>query len=210
MAKPFLSDAAQQALSRAVLAVEAASSAELVIAVRPAAASYFAADLLAGAAAAFAALAVLLYSRWTFGLHWFLLDPLVVGALAVWAASRSPALRRALTPAAERRRRVETAARALFVERRVHRTSGRTGILLYIALLEREAALVVDLGVEPVAATAGWRAAVAALAEAVRRGEDGTAVAARVEALAGVLAPVLVHAADDVNELEDTLDEARR
>jgi putative membrane protein len=102
---------------------------------------------------------------------------------------------------------VETAARSVFVEKRIHRTTGRTGILLYISLLEREAAVVVDLCVEPVAATESWKAVVAGIEQAVRRGEDGAAVARRVEALAGVLSPVLVHCADDVDELADEVDE---
>jgi putative membrane protein len=207
MARPFLTDATKQALSGAVRAVESASSAELVIAVRPSSGYFFHADLLAGLAAAFAVLAFLLWSPWTFGLAWFAADPLIAGALAALASSRTPALRRLLTPAAVRRRQVETAARSVFVEKRIHRTSGRTGILLYISLLEREAALVVDLGVETVATTESWKEAVAGIEQAARRGEDGVAVARRVEALAAVLAPVLVHRDDDVDELADEVDE---
>jgi putative membrane protein len=207
MARPFLTDATKQALSGAIRAVESASSAELVIAVRPSSGDYFHADLLAGLAAAFAVLAFLLWSPWTFGLAWFVADPLIVGALAAVVSSRTPPLRRLLTPVTVRRRQVETAARSVFVEKRIHRTSGRTGILLYVSLLEREAALVVDLGVETVSTTESWKEAVAGIEQAVRRGEDGAAVARRVEALASVLAPVLVHRDDDVDELADEVDE---
>ena len=98
---------------------------------------------------------------------------------------------------------MEEAARATFVERRVHSTTGRTGILLYVSVLEREAALVVDLGVEPLAATDGWRRAVEELETAVRGGADGNAVAARLRALGDLLAPVLPCGPDDVNELPD-------
>jgi putative membrane protein len=208
MARPFLTDATKQALSGAVRAVESSSSAELVIAVRPSSGYYLHADLITGLAAAFAVLAFLLFSPWAFGLAWFVIDPLIAAALGALVSSRSPALRRALTPAAVRRRQVERAARATFVERRVHGTSGRTGILLYISLLERDAAQVVDLGVEAVAATASWREAVGGIEEDVRRGEDGAAVARRIEALAALLAPALARAADDVDELANEIDEA--
>jgi putative membrane protein len=207
MARPFLTDATKKALTGAVQAVEAGSSAELVISVRPSSGYYLHADLLAGLAAAFAALAVLLYAPKTFGLAWFILDPLFAAALGAFVSSRSPALRRRLTPPSVRRRQVETAARAMFVEKRIHRTTGRTGILLYISLLERDAAVVVDLGVEPAAATDGWKEAMAGIETAVRRGEDGAAVARRVESLAAVLSPLLVRSADDVDELANEVDE---
>lgn len=201
MAKPFLTEESKAALAQAVREVESRSSAELVVAVRPKSGSYLHADLIAGSAAAFASLAFLLFSPWEFGLFWLLFDPLAAGLLGGLAASRSPGLRRLLTPRAVRRRQVETAARSTFVENRVHRTAGRTGILLYISVLEREAVAVPDLGVETVAATESWKRTVQDIEDAVRRGEDGAQVARRITALAAVLAPSLVRGAEDVDEL---------
>lgn len=201
MAKPFLTDRSRAALTQAVRAVESCSSAELVVAVRPRTGSYLHADLLVGIAAALAVLAVLLYSRWEFSLAWFLIDPLLAGALAALAASWIPALRRALTPRKARRERVETAARSTFVERRIHGTSGKTGILLYISVLEREAAVVFDLGVEALAETDAWHEAIGEIESAVRRGADGTAVAERIHKLAELLSPALARSAADVDEL---------
>jgi putative membrane protein len=201
MAKPFLTDESKAALSAAVRAVEACSSAELVVAVRPRSGSYLHADLTAGILAGLAALAVLLYSRWEFALIWFLIDPVVVGALAGLAASRSDAVRRALTRRTKRRLRAETAARATFVERRVHGTSGRTGILLYVSVLEREAVVVVDVGVEALAATDSWRKAVGEIEETVRSGADGSALAEKIHGLAALLRPALERSAADLDEL---------
>ncbi len=205
MARPFLDDEAKKALREAAEAVEAASSAELVIAVRPRSGSYLGADLLAGIVAGVASLAFLLFSPWTFALHWFVIDPLVVGLLAGLAASRSSKLRRWLTSRALRRARVERAARATFVERGIHRTRGRTGILLYISTLERDAEVVVDTGVEPLAATAAWQRAVGEIVEGVRRKETGVQLAPRVRALAEIVAPVLVRQVDDVDELTEEI-----
>ncbi|HEX9945467.1 MAG TPA: hypothetical protein VGG03_25930 [Thermoanaerobaculia bacterium] len=203
MARTFLTDESKAALSEAVRAIESCSSAELVVAVRPRSGSYLHADLVWGIVAALAALAVLLYSRWEFALVWFLIDPVVVGALAALLASRSAVLRRALTRPAARRLRVEAAARSTFVERRVHTTSGRTGILLYVAVLEREAAVVVDAGVEALAATDAWGKAIGEIEEAVRSGADGTAVAERIRGLAALLSPALARGAADVDELSN-------
>src|SRR6185295_9852918 len=117
------------------------------------------------------------------------------------AASRSDLVRRALTRRSARRRRVESAARATFVERRIHGTSGRTGILLYVSVLEREAAMVVDVGVEALAATDAWRKAAGEIEAAVRSGADGSAVAERLRGLAAILSPALARGAADVDEL---------
>jgi putative membrane protein len=203
MAKPFLTPESKTALSEAVRAIESCSSAELVIAVRPRTGSYLHADLLFGVLAGIAALAFLLFSPWVFPPVWILIDPIVIGVLAALLAAWSSGLRRSLTPLSMRRQRVETAARSTFVERRVHGTTGRTGILLYVSVLEREAALVVDVGVEALAAMDGWKTAVGEIERAVRNKEDGVAVAARIKGLATLLSSALVRGADDVNELPD-------
>jgi putative membrane protein len=203
MAKPFLTPESKTALCEAVRAVESCSSAEMVIAVRHRTGSYLHADLLFGILAGIAALAFLLFSSRVFAPLWILIDPVVIGLLAGLAAAWSSGLRRSFTPLALRRRRVETAARSTFVERRIHGTAGRTGILLYVSVLEREAALVVDVGVEALAAMDGWKAAVAEIETAVRNREDGVAVAARLRGLATSLSSALVRGADDVNELPD-------
>jgi putative membrane protein len=201
MAKPFLTDETKAALTQAVRSVEGCSSAELVVAVRPKTGLYLHADLIVGIVTGLVALAVLLYSRWSFELVWFLIDPVIAGVLAGLAASRSPMVRRVLTPARQRRERVEAAARATFVEKRVHVTSGRTGMLLYVSVLEREAVLMVDAGVEVLAATDKWREVVAGIEGTVRSGGDGAAVAARLRDLEALLKPALLRSADDIDEL---------
>jgi putative membrane protein len=207
MAQPFLTDAAKKALSDAVRDVESRCSAELVVAVRARSGSYLHADLIAGILVALAGLTGLLFSPWPFDLVWFVIDPLLAGALGAFLASRLPAVRRALTFQRVRRRQVETAARATFVEKGVHGTTGRTGVLVYISLLEHEAAVIHDLGVETLATTDGWQLAVEEIEEAVRRGEDGVALAALVRALGDVLAPALVRSTHDVDELANEVSE---
>jgi putative membrane protein len=207
MAQPFLTDAAKQALTGAVQDVESRCSAELVVAVRARSGNYLHADLIVGILVALAGLTVLLFSPWPFDLAWFVIDPLLAGALGGFVVSRLPAVRRALTLRRVRRQQVETAARATFVEKGVHGTTGRTGVLLYVSLLEREAVVIHDLGVETLVTTGGWQRAVGEIEDAVRRGEDGVAVAARVRTLGDLLAPVLVRGADDVDELANEVSE---
>jgi putative membrane protein len=207
MARPFLTNDAKKALSEAVHAVESACGAELVIAVRRRSGSYLDIALAAAIAGAFVTLAFLLFAPWSFALEYFLIDPVVVGILCGVATAHVPALLRLATRRAARRRRVGTAARVTFLDKGVHRTSRRSGILLYISVLEREAEVVADAGVEAVVDRAAWQAVVGAIQEAVRRGKDGVSVAAKVRGLAAVLTTCLPHAAGQVNELADEVSE---
>jgi putative membrane protein len=203
MRGPFLTDDAKRAFAAAVREFEGACGAELVVAVHPRSGSYLDADLKAGIAAGLLVLAVLLFSPWPFGLAYFLIDPCLVGGLAALASSRSRTLRRLLTPAAERRRRTALAARVLFVDKGVHRTRARNGILLYLSLLERDVEAVADVAVEPLVASEAWSRALSDIAAALAAGERGVAIAQRVGALAAALAPALPHTAGQADELSD-------
>ena len=91
MAKLFLTGESKAAFSEAVRAVEEASSAELVVAVRQRSGSYVHVNLTVGILVGLAALAFLLYSPWSHELIWFLVDPVV--AVAVVCPVRSTATR---------------------------------------------------------------------------------------------------------------------
>lgn len=200
----FLDPAARAAFARAVEAIERASAAEVVIAVRRRSAPYLHANLIVGAAAAFAALAVTLFSDHVFGLGAILVDPFVVGGAAGAAVELLPGVKRALTTRARRQGEVLRAARATFLERGVHRTRDRSGILVYISWLEQEVALVADSGIEPPLSGDAGAAATRALTAAIARG--GATVAAELERLAPALAAALPVRPDDVNELPDAID----
>ena len=58
---------------------------------------------------------------------------------------------------------MRTAARAAFVDQGISRTRGRTGILVFVSLFEREVEVVADVGVDPVLLGEDWTRAVAAL-----------------------------------------------
>jgi putative membrane protein len=183
--------------------VEARSSAEVVIVVRPASGSYLAADLIAGIAMALVWLWFQLFSPWEFRLEWILAGPPLLGAATALAVSRAPGVRRRLTPSARRRDAVRSAACAVFLDRGVDRTRGRTGLLVYVSLLERRAEVVADRGIESAVPATEWKARVAALVDGVARGEPGRALAARLVELGDLLAAALPRSAEDVDELSN-------
>jgi putative membrane protein len=157
-----------------------------------------------GAVTAWAALAFMMYSDHAFAIASFLIDPVLAGVLGGLIATVVPPLVRWLTPASIRRRAVITAARATFVERGLHHTRGRTGVLVYCALTEGMAAIVVDTAVVAAVPAATLSARERAIDAAIRQG--GIATADAIAALAPVLAAALPRAADDLNELPDAID----
>jgi putative membrane protein len=205
--RAFLDDAARTALAGAIAATESTSAAEVVVAVRVRTRAWLHVHLIVGFVAAWCGLGFMLYSDHAFGLAQFLIDPFVLAVLAGAASTLSPGLTRLLTPASIRRRAVTTSARAAFYERGVHHTSGRTGILVYIALTEQMVELVADDGVVRSVEPTTWAKACAAIERAVPAGGEATARA--LAAIAPILEVALPRHVEDVNELPDAIDEVR-
>ena len=205
MGARFLDDEARAAFKQAIEAVENASAVEVVVAVRRRSARHGHANVAIGAVVAFLGLAAMLYASHTFSLSAILIDPFVVAVLAGAAVELLPFVKRWLTTPAARRRHVTRAARATFVERGVHNTTGRSGMLVYISWLEHEVAVVPDIGI----AAALPEGAVARLENELTRAmrTGGTAVANKLAACAPAMAAAMPHREDDVNELPDAIDE---
>lgn len=204
MSARFLDDEARASFERAVAAIEAVSAAEVVVAVRRQSYGYRHVNATIGILVAFAGLAAMLFAQYTFGLVSILIDPFVVGLVAGGLVELLPGVKRVLTPAAQRRMHVHRAARATFVERGVHGTRERTGLLVYISWLEQEVALVADLGlVRDLPAEQLVRMEQALTAEVTR---GGAAVAGALEALAPELASIAPVSAHDIDELSNAID----
>lgn len=198
----WLSDGARTRVERAIVKVETQTAAELVVSVQRVSGSYRDADLGFGACVAFAALLVYVYHPTTF------VDDLVPPAIAflflasAFFCSQVGWLRRVFVRRRRRKASTRSAALAAFHEQGVSATRGRTGILLYVSLFERELELVHDIAIRPEDLGSSWSQAVHALEDALRRGHVET-VAVHIEALGPLLARVLPRAHDDVNELSD-------
>lgn len=199
----FSTEEDKAALVGAIKAVEARTSAELVICVRRQSGRYLHADLLTAITAGLATLACLLYLPIDFELASFLVDPLIVAIVAGSMCSRLPGLRRALTRPSVRAEAVRDHAHATFFDKGIRRTSDRIGILLYISLLERRAEIVVDDGITRAVPDQDWARAVALVLDAVGSGHPTAELCQAIEGLAEVLEPCLPRSEDDVNELAD-------
>lgn len=195
--------AVRRAVTDLVREVEARSAVELVVTVRPRSGDYRHADLAFAAIVTFVALCVYVYAPQEFADD--LVPPalaLLFGAAAAFSA-HVPPVRRLFGSSAARAEAVRVAARAAFVDQRVSATRDRTGVLVYVSLFERRAAIVADLGVLRRAAGGEPERAFAAIERAIADQRSLDDVAAAVRALGDWLATALPPRADDENELDD-------
>lgn len=114
-------------------------------------------------------------------------------------------LRLALTPAATKHRRVRRRAVAIFQAAAAGRTSGRTGILIYLSMAERRAEIVADEAILKVTDQHAWGEAMTALIKDVREGRPGDGIVAAIESVGTVLAEHFPRSANDINEIPDKL-----
>lgn len=197
----FMTPPSEEALRKAVSVVEAASSAELVVVVKARSASYRHVDLTVGMTIAVACLAFMLYSPWPFAWHFLLGTPVVVAIGVTVLSSKLPALARALSKTQTMHASVQQAARAAFVEAGVHHTQFRSGVLIYVSLLEQKVVLVADSGVELAIAEEEWNDFAAKAQSASRSGAG--ALASAIESSAELFAKHLPPQDEDINELPD-------
>jgi putative membrane protein len=188
------------ALTDAVRELEKRSCAEVVVEIRSRSGAYAHADARFASLIAFLALVVLLFSPWTFGAGWVVVDVAVAWLIGLVAASKSDALRRVMTTARERTAQVHATASAAFHDRGVANTSAETGVLVFLSMLERRMELVADRGVLKTVPAEEWSAIVEAA-----RGRDATTATLleTVRALTPVLECHLPVREGDVDELCD-------
>jgi len=188
------------ALTETVRAIEASSSAEVVVEVRARSGSYAHADLQAGFIFAFAMLLFVLFSPWDFAPAWVPIVVLVSYAVGWFVSSKSNPLRGLLTTRRQREQNVRTFAAAAFVERGVANTERETGLLVYLSLLEQRIELVADRGVLDAAPVLEWNQ----LVEAARMSRATTASLVGVmRALQPMLTRYLPARAADRDELSN-------
>ena len=194
-----LTAAQAQQLTKAVETAESFTSAEVVLVILPRSFSASGGPAIAGGLSAFVALALVLL------LENFELEPFValssvalVGLGAVVATLLLPA--RLFARAATLKGAVDEKAHAAFSRHGVFRTSGRTGILVFLSLAERQARLLFDVGVAksvPSELREEWRARFSAIAGSF----DVGAMESALKQLGQEAGPFLPRSADDVDEL---------
>lgn len=114
-----------------------------------------------------------------------------------------PALRPAIVPRTIKRARAFQAAVEQFHIRGLAGTRARTGLLVFVALEERYARIVVDEAVAGAIDQREWQGAVDRLVAGARAGRLAEGCVAAIEACAAILSRHFPPRDDDVNELPD-------
>ncbi len=177
-------------------AFEAETSAELVITVKKRARAYPEVHLLFGSGFALVTLLFLLFYPLDFSTTMMPLDTLVGFAVGNVLSRILPPLQRLGLSPEKRRGIVEQAAKAAFFDLGVSKTTGRTGVLVYVALFENMVAVVADAGITPEAKRAAEtaRAALESAVESI----DNRAFSETLEALGKTFGATMQRSADDV------------
>lgn len=217
----LMSEADHREVSEAVAAAEAGTAGEIVTLVAAQSDSYRDVALHCAALAMLAVpvkLALLPLSwiewwsalilgwngEWTRGgLMLTLVLLMALAFLAVRLALGWAPLLLALTPGFVKTARVRARAIAHFRSACEGRTTGRTGILIYLSMAEHRAEIVADRAITQKVDPAVWGAAMAAMVDEVKAGRTGHGMALAVGHVGAVLAEHLPRAAGDVNELPD-------
>lgn len=210
-------------VAAAVTAAEGATAGEIVTIVTPRSDAYRDVALAWSAFVAFLALAALELAP---GFYIGLVDRL----LGLWASEWTPRavlglalgvaivkfaamlaltawlpLRLWLTPRPVKAARVHARALTCFRVGAQSRTTGHTGILIYLSLAEHRAEIIADEAIAAKVAPEVWGDAMHAMLAHLREGRVADGMIAAVEQVGVVLAAHFPRAEDDINELPDRL-----
>lgn len=214
-----LTEADRGRINAAVAAAEAKTSAEIVPVVAASSGRYDRAEDLVGVWAGLIALA-LVWSLWPERVArpgswggpspvWELIAMLaafLVGfALGAIVASYVWILRRPFVTRRQMNEEVAARARQVFFDRRVYRTAGATGLLVYVSLFERHAAVYADQAVLDKLGEPAVKELCDGLTAALRTSSLTDAMCRTIEAAGERLAAALPQAGEVKNELPDAV-----
>lgn len=165
----FLAEADMQAVAQAIRTAEAGTSGEIVTVVAERASTY---PIVTVAGPALSALVLPGLAAPHVGLvasgDLFLVQ--LVLFLILYGLGCVPAIRRALVPARIQRATASRLARQQFVERGLHSTRDRTGILIFVSVAERHVEILADAGIDAKMSPGEWQSIVDAFVAHVRAG----------------------------------------
>jgi putative membrane protein len=118
-----------------------------------------------------------------------------------------PGLRYRLVSGRTRRERAHALAMQQFWEQQLHKTEGRTAVLIFAALAERYVEISPDAGIAKKVPAEAWQGAAAALTAAIKNDRPGDGFVAAIEQCGAMLAEHFPVIPDTVNpnELPDQL-----
>ncbi|MBI4582959.1 MAG: hypothetical protein HY717_02900 [Planctomycetes bacterium] len=134
------------------------------------------------------------------------LAAVIVGFLAgVFLGGYIGWLRRLFTPERQMRAEVELRAHALFTDRRIYRTAGATGLMVYLSLFERQAMVIADRAIVEKLGQAAVEEWCSLLVRSLKTSGPMEALCQAIRTAGESLGAALPRPAGDINELGDAL-----
>ena len=166
----------QQKIADSVREAEKVTSGEIVPYVVDRCDHYEVAEWRAGAMAGMLAFVMMTYLRYATG-DWSRFDPVMTGAVTLLAGGAAmlavrflPPLKRLLAGRHLMDRRVEARAAEAFVSEEVFATEKRTGILIFLSILERRVIVIGDSGIHARVQQDDWHGIIRLIIDAIRAG----------------------------------------
>lgn len=209
MTQATLSPSEHQRISAAIRAAEAETAGEVYCVVARRSDGYFfpaAFAVTAGIVLVSLAAAFVIEYRWlTVRLPHFVIVQLLAIAAACAVLWWVPALRIWLVPRRLLYRAAHANALRQFLARNVHLTTARTGVLIFVSLAERYAAVVADAGINAKVEQEKWDGVVRDLIEQARQDRLADGFVSAIATVGTLLSKHFPVSANDINELDDHL-----
>jgi putative membrane protein len=196
-----------KAIEAAVREAETRTSGEIVPVVVPASGDYSRVSYRLGVVGYLIGTlaAALMQQQFPFSDLLFLLSLQALGAVAGWFIGQLPPVIRALLPSSTLDAEVDEAAFASFARNGLHHTKERTGVLIFISLLEHRVEILADKGIHEKVGDGYWKEEVEKLGTGFGCKKAGATMVQVIHEIGEKLAEHFPHSADDKNELADGL-----
>jgi putative membrane protein len=135
-------------------------------------------------------------------LFWVFVVQLLVFIVVALVLGTAP-LRYAITPRRLMRKYAHRYAAAEFLAVNMHGTGGRTGVLIFVSLLERHCEIIADTAIDAKVAQQDWQAIIDSMLPLLRRGETAEALILAVSCCGELLAKHFPPGVPNPNELPD-------
>ena len=209
----IFTDAEQERIRQAVRQAELVTKGEIVPMIVSASARYREAGYRTGLMLALLSLALLLTIEiywlpwgWHAGNAGWLLLAVVASYGLGQGLGRAPMVIRLVTSRERLAHKVALRAEQAFYKHGLHHTRGRTGVLIFVSLLERRVQVLADKGMNDHVPAGTWDALVSGIIEGIKTGQATDAICAAIAKCGVLLAQVSpAGSGDNPNELSDSL-----
>ncbi|MBK8394533.1 MAG: hypothetical protein IPL26_04705 [Leptospiraceae bacterium] len=144
------------------------------------------------------------YITFDMNLQYFFTMQMSAGLLGVIAVYLIPSWKRLLLDRMDVKNRVRDVAFRVFLEESVFNTKERTGMLLFMSFLEKEAVILGDEGINKKVNPEIWKGILTQLTSGMKRGDKTTAIIHTIQVMGNLLKQFPIQA-NDKNELSDEL-----